>query len=206
MIMVTLALSLAIWFKCWKPLCNDTRYLHVFAFAVLALGLMWLLRVEVRGIFALHPLFMMAMTMVFGVGVALWGGALALLFGAFLLPQSWSQLPVQCLLNVLVPVLTARGVLLFIESLPQRNLFVYMLGGGFCGAMVTMQAMAISSWLYVWLFGPEPLLISVEEYYYLSLLLMFPEGFINGALVTVLTVFRPGLVRTYNDQRYLGDR
>lgn len=36
-------------------------------------------------------------------------------------------------------------------------------------------------------------------------LMMFPEGFLNGMIVTTLTVFYPGLVKTFDDSYYLGD-
>ena len=40
----------------------------------------------------------------------------------------------------------------------------------------------------------------------LVLLLAFPEGFLAGTIVTALTVFYPQIMRTYDDDRYLGPR
>jgi len=37
------------------------------------------------------------------------------------------------------------------------------------------------------------------------LLLMFPEGFINGMLVTAFTVFYPDVVKAFYDEFYLDD-
>ena len=86
-----------------------------------------------------------------------------------------------------------------------KNLFVFMLGGGFLGGMLTVQGMALSGLLYVGLFGPDPLWVIAWDNYYLSWLLMFPEGFMNGAFITVLAVMKPDLVKTYDDGAYLGD-
>ncbi len=36
------------------------------------------------------------------------------------------------------------------------------------------------------------------------MLILFPEGFINGAVVSALAVFAPELLRSYDDERYLG--
>jgi len=33
-------------------------------------------------------------------------------------------------------------------------------------------------------------------------LLLFPEGFINGMVITALTVFYPDLVKTFDDEHY----
>ena len=42
------------------------------------------------------------------------------------------------------------------------------------------------------------------NYHPLVLLLTFPEGFLNGAVISALTVFYPDIVKTYDDVRYLG--
>jgi uncharacterized membrane protein len=36
-------------------------------------------------------------------------------------------------------------------------------------------------------------------------LVLFPEGFINGMIITTLTVFYPQVVKTFDDKHYLGD-
>ncbi|GAB3106001.1 energy-coupling factor ABC transporter permease [Pseudomaricurvus hydrocarbonicus] len=189
----------------WRQLFRQGYRQHLFWGAAVGLGLFWQMHVDVLGLFGLHPLIMMSVVMVFGCALGLWVGALALMLGSLFHVQPWTDLAVQFCLNVLIPALVAAAVLMLIERLPFRNLFVYMLGGGFIGAMVTVQAMAASSWLYVWLFGPEPLLVIISDYYYLTLLMMFPEGFINGAMISTLTVLAPHLVKTYDDHRYLDD-
>ncbi len=212
MLLSAVALLVSLWWLPWQALRVRPLRQHMVWAASLAVGLFWQLQVEVRELLALHPLLMMLLVMVFGCPLALWVGALGLCVGQLMqlaLPlghlQPISNLAVQYFLNVLVPGLTAVAILKLIERLPIRNLFVYILGGGFIGAMVTVQAMAAASWLYVRLFGPEPLLVIVSDHYYLTLLMMFPEGFINGAVVSTLTVLAPELVKTYDDHRYLDD-
>lgn len=48
------------------------------------------------------------------------------------------------------------------------------------------------------------LLLDPDLDHALVMLLTFPEGFLNGALISALTVFYPDIVRTYDDVRYLG--
>lgn len=187
----------------WRQLLAENYRQHAFWAAAVGLGLFWQLQVDVLQVMALHPLLMMSVVMVFGCALGLWVGAFALLVGMFFQPQPWPMLAVQFCLDVLVPGLAAAAVLQLIDRLPFKNLFVYMLGGGFLGGMFTVQCMAVASWLYVWLLGPEPLLVIVSDHYYLSLLMMFPEGFMNGALMSTLTVLAPDLVKTYDDHRYL---
>ncbi len=200
---LTLALLWSGWRAPWRQLLSAPARQHAFALTVLGLALMWQLKVVVEAQFVLHPLLMMWVVVVFGPPLALWAGTLAFVLSALLNGELgwWSSVPL--LTTVLVPVVTGALVLQLIDCLRWRNLFVFMLGGGFFGAMVTVQAMALVQWLYIFLLGPEPLLVIASDYYYLTLLMMFPEGFINGAIVTTLTVLAPDLVKTFNDREYL---
>ncbi|MBR9912043.1 MAG: hypothetical protein GYB33_17015 [Gammaproteobacteria bacterium] len=202
------ALSLPVLLLCvlkapWRQLWARGERLNLWLAAIVALALFWQLQVSVRGLLGLHPLLLMALTMVFGAALAILAATLALLAGCWFFSGAWLALPPQCLLNIILPAGAAVCVLWAIDRVPQRNLFVYMLGGGFFGAMLTVQVMALASLAYVWLLGPGPLLVQVVDYYYLTLLMMFPEGFINGAVITVLTVLKPELVKTYDDRAYL---
>lgn len=199
------ALGWAVAVAPWRQLLAKSYRQHAFWAAVLGLGLFWQLKVDIMQVMGLHPLLMMSVVMIFGCALGICVGALALLVGMLFHSEPWSMLALQFCLDVLVPGLVAAGVLNLIERLPFRNLFVYMLGGGFFGGMLTVQGMAAASWFYVWLLGPEPLLVIVSDHYYLTLLMMFPEGFMNGALMSTLTVLAPDLVKTYDDHQYLDD-
>ncbi|NIB41301.1 hypothetical protein HBA55_16990 [Pseudomaricurvus alkylphenolicus] len=201
--MSTVALLVAVVKAPWAQWRSRPERQHALFAAVLGLALFWQLKVSISGLLALHPLVMMTVVMVFGPSLGMITGALALGLATLLAGAPWLPLGPQMLLTVVVPALAAQGVLKVVERVPGRNLFVYMLGGGFLGAMVTVQAMALATWCYVRVLGPAPLLVDVASHYYLTLLMMFPEGFINGALVSMLTVFRPELVRTYDDHHYL---
>lgn len=198
-----LALAVAAVVAPWRQLFAHSYRQHAFWAAIMALALLWQLKVNILNVMGLHPLLMMSALMVFGGALALWVGALALLVSLVFHHQPLPMLAVQFCLGVLAPVLAGLLVLRVIDRLQIKNLFVYMLGGGFIGAMCSVQAMAAASGLYVWLLGPEPLKLIFADHYYLTLMLMFPEGFINGALISTLTVLAPDLVKTYDDRRYL---
>ncbi len=190
----------------WLSLSSCRRRRRAFVVATFALAIFWQLEVSVQGLLSLHPLMMMSMVMVFGVELAVIVGVGATLIAASIQQEITPALTMPVCFNVVVPAFTAHLILKVIAWLPSKNLFVYMLGGGFLGAMLTVQSMAASQWLYIAILGPPPLLVIASDYYYLSLLMMFPEGFINGALITVLTVLSPELVKTYDDHRYLDNQ
>ena len=199
LVIAPLALLWAAWIAPWRQLFGHSYRQHAFLAAVVCLALLWQLQVNILNVMTLHPLLIMSVVMVFGGALGLWVGALALLVGLLFRAQPLPMLAVHFCLGVLVPVLAACLVLQLIDRLPVKNLFVYMLGGGFVGGMLSLQAMAAVSWLYVWLLGPEPLKLIVSDHYYLTLMLIFPEGFLNGSLMSALTVLAPDLPPT-NDQ------
>lgn len=201
--MAVVALVVAAVVAPWRQLFAHPYRQHAFWAAIVGLSLLWQLKVNVLNVMGLHPLLMMSVVMIFGGALALWVGALALLVGLVFHAQPLPMVAVQFCLSVLAPTLVALLVLRIIDRLQIKNLFLYMLGGGFIGAMASVQAMAAASWLYVWLLGPEPLQLIFADHYYLTLMLMFPEGFINGALISTVTVLAPDLVKTYDDHRYL---
>lgn len=194
----------------WRALLAASERQHFLLAAVLALGCFWLLNVEVRDSLALHPLAMTATVMVFGWALGTLAGTLALLVshgldslidGALV----WGNFPVDCFLSVVVPAASTLLVLQLIQRIRMRNLFIYMLGGGFFGAMISIQLMAAAAVVLFYVSGASELAALAEEHYLIFGLLMFPEGFINGAMVTLLTVLWPDIVKTYDDHRYLDD-
>jgi len=201
---------IAVYIAPWRAFFAAGERQHSLLAAILALGCFWLLNVEVRESLALHPLAMTATVMVFGWALAIIGGALALLFshgldslleGALV----WGNYPVDCVLSVVVPAGATSLVLHVIQRIRVRNLFIYMLGGGFLGAMISIQLMAAATVILLHITGATELAAMAEEHYMIFGLLMFPEGFINGAIVTLLTVLWPDIVKTYDDHRYLDD-
>ena len=54
-----------------------------------------------------------------------------------------------------------------------------------------------------WLAGQGAWVTGAFDNWPLIFLMLFPEGFINGMLVTALTVFYPDVVKTFDDDYYL---
>ena len=136
-------------------------------------------------------------------GAALLAGTVACGLFQVLGDGLWSAWPVDSLLSVIIPAGATWVVLQLIEHISWKNLFVYMLGAGFGGAMCAVLSCGIGAVGLFWLTDSQPLLSVTKEYFYLYALLMMPEGFINGAMVSVITVFWPQMVKTYDDETYL---
>jgi uncharacterized membrane protein len=140
-----------------------------------------------------HLLGMTTVTLLFGWRLAVLLGAMAglllVLFGQWN-PAAW---PLSLWLTTLLPVAVTSAMLAAVDCLRRTNIFVYMLGVGFGGGMLSLLAALLLGAVISgrWLDHAA------------ALLLVFPEGFLDGTIVTALAVFRPQLLRSYDDARYL---
>lgn len=189
-----LVVLLALWRAPWKPLAGRSERQHAFYACLLILPVLWLGSLQVAQGVSVHLLGMTPLVLIFGWELAVVLGTLAVLaLGLF---GHWqpATLPMHHFLAVIVPVLVTQGLLAAADRLPRTNLFVYLLGVGFLGGTLSMvAALLVDAWLQGW-----------EADHALVLLLAFPEGFVAGTIVTALTIFYPSLMRTYDDERYLG--
>lgn len=146
---------------------------------------------------------MTAVTLVLGAALALVAGSLALLFQMVLGQTGWMAAAMQGALDVLLPVLVTEAVLLLAVRYGPRNLYVYLLGVGFLGGALSMLAAYLCVALLLW-FSVAPRALD-QWSLALSALLAFPEGFINGAVVSGLAVYVPGWLKTFDDRHFLSD-
>lgn len=178
----------------WRELVARQERMTALGASIAVLPLLWSMSPPLAGGVHLHLLGMTTVTLVFGWQLALLAGLLAALVLLFVGNWALPALPLNYLLTVTVPVLVSAAVLAAADKLPRTNLFVYMLGVGFFGSMAAIGAtLALGSRL-----------LDTGLDHALVMLLAFPEGFVNGAVISALTVFYPDLVRTYDDERYLG--
>ncbi|MGH1439030.1 MAG: hypothetical protein ACRBBR_02870 [Cellvibrionaceae bacterium] len=210
--------SLLIWLPCfigvsiflwavltapWKSLFYTPIRLHLFFACALLLGLFWsFLTVNINQLFTVHPLIMTTIVFMFGLRLSLLLGALALTMTHWLSLPLWELIGFHYLVNVVSPALVTIAILHFIDHLRIQNVFIYILGGGFFGSMLAVFSTGLLAEATLWL-SASSLRFPVWDHFYLFAMLTFPEGFINGAIITTLTILRPDLVKTYNDSFYL---
>lgn len=197
-------LAIALWSAPWRQLGSVSVRQHAFFFSCLGLGVFWTLQVEVRELLAFHPLLITVTVMLFGLRLALVAGAAGVLVQHLFMQMSganglWQAMPLEYVLQVAVPAGWTWLMIGLVNRLRFKNPFTYFLGVGFFGAGLGIQAMTLTALLLFWLTGAELLFDLLTEHYLITLLLMFPEGFVNGTLATLLTVLHPDLLRTYRD-------
>jgi len=193
----------AIWRAPWLELFSDSRRQHLLFGTVLALFLLWLVRRDFVSGLSFHFIGMTAVTLLLDWPLAMLAG-LAAQVGLLLLGrQDLAALGVNGLLLVAIPVSITEGCALLVERAQPRNLFVYIFCSGFFPAALSALACLLAGFGVLWMDGRYEMPPWLLDYLGYLWLVMFPEAFINGAVVSGLVVYCPEWLETFNRSRYL---
>lgn len=187
----------------WVELLADSRRQHLLYGSVFALAVLWLLRKEFDSGLTFHFIGMTAITLMLDWPLALLAAALAQGALVILGLDDAAALGANGLLRVLVPVLVTVALSRLLERFNPTNLFLYIfISGFFAAALAAVCTMLVGIGLLAWSGNLTPPDSTVELVGYM-IMVMFPEGFINGMSVAALVVFHPDWVETFDSDRYL---
>ncbi|XOV89295.1 MAG: energy-coupling factor ABC transporter permease [Pseudomonadota bacterium] len=196
----------AIRYAKWHLLLASRTRQHLFFGGMLAALLLWQLRIQVVDGVWIHLLGMTALTLVLGWCYAVIAGTLVALAYTLMAGESLLVVPGCWLFSVLIPASVTRLLLLVIRRTNIQNLFLFLLGAGFGGAALSVLLIAVVALPVLWLGGQGMWAREALTHAPFILLVMFPEAFINGLIVSALTVFYPDLVKTFDEDFYLDGR
>ena len=194
---------IAIWQAPWRALINVTYRQHALMVALVVLCLLGSFRFEVMPGLHFHPFLITTVTLVFGWSFCLLVGALTMVILAAVGSGIWQTLPLDWLFTVLIPASITLALLNALRWVPTRNLFVYLLGLGFFGTLFTTLVNCCLLLLFFYSVYPTGMAEKLWQHFEFVVPLLYSEGFINGMLVTSITVFKPDLVKTFDDERFL---
>lgn len=115
----------------------------------------------------------------------------------------WQTLPINALTMGLIPILTSYGIYRLVEWKLPNHLFVYIFANAFFGAALTLGVAVTVSALLLSAAGIYQFDHLLTDYFPFLPLMMFPESFITGMLMTLAVVFYPQWVLTFDDAKYL---
>jgi uncharacterized membrane protein len=197
--------ALAARYADWAALRAVPSRYHLFFGGGLCCLLLWLISVNAVDGLWFHFLGITTLTLLLGWRFAMLTGTAAIVIHTLLIGQPLAAASAAWLLTVAVPASISRWLVHRLRRLRSRNLFIYMLGAGFGGGLLSVLASAAAAVPLLWSAGQADMAQAAIDNWPLIFLLLFPEGFINGMVVTTLTVFYPGLVKTFDDDYYLDD-
>ena len=175
----------------------------LFSGACLLLVALWWMRISVHAGLELHLLGLTSMVLLFGWRLALVGGVLALLILATGGVYDWQALGVNGLLGVALPVLLANRLHELIQRWLPKHYFIYLMVAAHFSSMLVIATVIVGGGLTMLLLGAQPWARVGGDYLLFMPLVMLPEGFLNGALLTMLTLLKPEWVRSFDDRDYI---
>jgi uncharacterized membrane protein len=204
-VIYALSLLLALRLAVWRRLLVREQF-HVFLGSSVVLLLLWHIRVSVDPAWSFHLLGVTAVTLMFGWALAVVIGALAEMALVLNGVLEWRGFPLNALLMVVAPVTLTQVILVLVRSLLPKNFFIYVL----VNAFLTAGLAALTSG-----FLASLVLLAGDVYGWAHLretlfpffpLMSLPEAIINGWLVTILVLYRPDWVVSFDDRLYLQGR
>lgn len=191
--------------RCAWQMLADRDNLNVFLGAtVVVLGL-WLIKTGIKPGLHFHLLGATALTLMFRPGFALLALALVTL-AVTLLSGEYNALPANLLIMGAVPVAVSWAIFRLADRRFVNHLFVYIFVNAFFGAALAIAAVGLASTAFAAATGAYPLAYLLDEYLPYYLLMAWAEAFATGMLVTVMVVYKPQWVATFDDRRYLWNK
>ncbi|NWB97838.1 energy-coupling factor ABC transporter permease [Pseudomonas gingeri] len=193
----------AIWRSPWVELFTDSRRQHLLFGTVFALFLLWLVRRDFDTGVSYHFIGLTAVTLLLDWPLAIVGALVAQLGLVLLGRQDLAALGVNGTLLILLPVLVTEVCAILVERAQPRNPFVYIFCSGFFAAALAALLCLLSTLGVLWFDERFALPEWLEDFVGYLWLIIFPEAFINGMVVSALVVFCPEWLETFNRTRYL---
>lgn len=190
----------------WHKVEADKEAQHVFlGFAVIQFFI-WLFAAEIEGGVTFHFLMTTLATLMFGWQFAMFSALIAVLGISIMGQADWGLFALNWLLMGGIPILIAWALVKWSHRVLDRSFFVFILFNGFFAAALS-TLLALSSMALVLFFSG---VMSGEDLKYQFIqyfpMMIAPEGFLNGMLLTVLIFLKPEWISTFSDELHLNDK
>jgi uncharacterized membrane protein len=197
-----LLLGLALLTAPWSKIVGNEAS-HVYFGAIVGIITLWLLRGGIQPGLGYHLLGATLLCLMFEWQFALFALSLVLAFTTWRGPAGWEAFGVNALVMGVLPILFTRVFLYACQRWLPHNFFIYIFINAFlAGAVSILLAGLASAWLQVQTGVHAPDTVSTGFLQILPML-MFGEGFLNGALMSLVVAYKPRWVATFHDRWYL---
>lgn len=194
----------ALWRAPWIYL-KDSDNLNVFLGSSVVLWLFWRLigSVPIAPGLEFHLLLVTSLTLMFGWAFAVLAVSVAQLGLTIGGQADWASYALNTWLNGILPIGVTYFAFCGIDRWLPRHFFIYIYASAFFTAAFSLLISRLAGTALLIGGGAYPLSQLPAEYFELLPIMLFPEAFLNGAIMTLLVVFRPDWVSSFTDDRYL---
>lgn len=187
----------------WFRLRQSDAYNPYFG-AIVTLLLLWSLNADILPGVSFHFLGITAACLMFGWEFAF----LAVQFVLVILISegrgSWETLAINALLLGALPAGLTHGLLRLSQRYLPRNYFIYIFINAFLAAITGM--LLTGTLIYGLMTATRYATSQLENLYLVFFMAAIPEGTLNGMMMSILVIYKPGWVTTFRDAIYLTRR
>jgi uncharacterized membrane protein len=193
----------------WKRLADGAQS-NVWLGTLVVLVLAWSMKAGVKPGLNLHLLGATALTLMFGRQLAIVGLSVVLVAVTYNQGlrgvEAWHAYALNACVLAVFPPLVADAIRRVAERLLPANFFIYVFVIAFFGAALTVASTGLLATLLLWAAGVYPGAMLIDDYLPYYILLGFAEAWLNGAAITLMVVYMPHWVGSFDDRRYLWNK
>ena len=186
----------------WQRILPN-NVMHAYFGACVALLLLWSIRSDVIPGLGYHYLGATLLTLMFGWQLAFIALSVVLLGLVINGSSDWQAYPLNALVMGLFPVLGSYFFHRLIERYLPNHFFIYIFVTAFLGAGLVLAGTLLLATGIVMLGDIYSWQELSSRYLPFMPLMIFPEAFITGFLITIMVVMRPEWVYSFDDHKYL---
>jgi uncharacterized membrane protein len=185
-----------------KALAEPWR-LNLLLGACVGLIFLWSMATGVKPGLNFHVLGATALTLMFGWQLALLALAIVSVGVTVAGLAGWEALPANFVLMGALPVLVSQGIFRVVDRRLPNHFMIYVFVCAFFGAAVTMAVTGLGISLVMSLSGAYTWDYLATQYLPYFVLMGWSEAMLTGMGITLMAVYRPLWLATFDDERYL---
>ncbi|NVJ61732.1 MAG: hypothetical protein HWE27_15160 [Gammaproteobacteria bacterium] len=171
--------------------------------SIFGLTIFWLMDFALTPLVIIHPIMITSVVLMVGLRFCLLVGAIASAVYCAFSVIDMLNVAGHFLLNVACPATFIWGSNRWLRSKNPSNLFFYTLGLGFIGSALTIPLVGTIGTGLSYCLDIALVSEGTSLQFEWILLAMFPEAFINGVIVSSITVFYPEWMKTFDEEYFL---
>ena len=197
-LLLLIALVTAPWSK-----IRDSEAQQVYFGAIVIVLVLWIMRGGIQPGLDYHLLGVTGLTLLFEWQFALFAVSLVVALTTWLGTAGWEAFGMNVLAMGVVPIVFTRLLLYACQRWLPLNFFIYVFINAFLAGALSILLAGLASGLVQQLAEVQPGDTLVNNFLMILPMLMFGEGFLNGAALSLVVAYRPAWVATFHDRWYL---
>jgi uncharacterized membrane protein len=186
----------------WRRL-KDASPLNVWLGACVVLMALWSVKTGIKPGLNFHLLGATAMTLMFGPQLALIGLSIVLTAVTLAGMSGWEGYGWNALIMGALPVAVSYAIYWLADRKLPNHLFIYLFLNAFFGGALAMAFTGLGGTLLMQFSGAYLPAYLYHDYLPYFILMSWSEAVTTGMAITLMVVYQPEWVCTFDDRRYL---